>query len=143
MHYEENNPRHPRHRDREEHYHHMRDMRRQHRHPEHFQDFMSRWGEPDPLIHLDHQGRYRHDETRQHAPEHYRQQHEDWHDPRHNQYERHREEPIWKQQDVYFHKSNQRVEDRWNEDPMMPHPHQRRHTRPKSWDEDWGERQHG
>ena len=140
MHYEENEHRHPRHR--EEHYRHHRDMRRHHR-PERFQDFGSRWGEPEPLIHLNHQDRYPHEMGRPQDHEYYHRQREDWHDPRHNQYERHQEEPIWRQRDVYFHQSNQRVEDRWHEDPLMPHPHQRRRTRPESWDEDWGERRHG
>ncbi|WP_299822333.1 hypothetical protein [uncultured Pontibacter sp.] len=129
MHYDENDPRHPHYREMP----HRRDQERRHPHQEHFNDFRSRWEEPEPLIHLNHQAnRHRHDEghPNDHAP---RQQHsEDWHDPRHNRFEQH-QDPVWRQQDVHFDRSNQRVEDRWNEGDaqMMPHPHHPRYHNPE------------
>ncbi|MBC5992729.1 hypothetical protein [Pontibacter cellulosilyticus] len=140
MHHEENE--HRRHHYREMRHRRDRDMHHPHR-QEHFQDFTSRWGEPEPLIHLNHQSRHAQDMGRLEDQPHYRQQREEWHDPRHNQYEQRHQEPIWRQRDVHFDKSNQRVEDRWFDDdsPMMPPPQNpehwehRPHPRNRYWDE--------
>lgn len=51
--------------------------------------------------------------------QHYRQQ------QHHRINEQRPHEPIWRQRDVHFDPSNQRAEDRWSEDPLMPHPHRR------------------
>ena len=106
-------------------------------HPDHFQDFRSRWGEPSPALDLHrydwqpedigrferrgqfHRNEHWRPEHQHHQQERYRQQH-----PQHRE-EHRRQEPIWRQQDIHFDPSNQRAEDRWYEDPTMPHPHQR------------------
>ncbi|MEJ8801193.1 hypothetical protein [Pontibacter sp. H249] len=160
MRHNENENRHRHHRE----MHHHRERHHPPHHEEHFQDFRSRWGEPEPLIHLNHQGRHshemRHPEDIRHPqdmsrpqdmrhwrdenhPENYgRHPEEDWHDPRHNAYEQHRE-PVWRQRDVYFDQSNQRAEDRWNEgdSQMMPHPKNRNEhgRRPHPRDTRWNE----
>ncbi|GAB3193929.1 hypothetical protein ABID22_000396 [Pontibacter aydingkolensis] len=137
MHYDENDPRHPHHRNR----HHRHERHHPRHHEEHFQDFRSRWGEPEPLIHLNHQNRHLHDAGQQEYEKHYRHQDEEWHDPRHNRFE-HQEPPIWRQQDVYFDRNNQRADNRWQEEKphMMPPPQHpdwelRRHPRDERRDE--------
>ncbi|AKD02582.1 hypothetical protein POKO110462_08700 [Pontibacter korlensis] len=139
MHHEEQDPRHP------HHWEHQRHRRHPH-HPEHFNDFRSRWGEPVPAINLHRQdwqqedigrfeqeGRYHREEwlpeQRQH-PNHFNQ-----HPQQQHPWEGQRPpEPIWRQRDVHFDPGNQRVEDRWYEDPTMPHPRRRP---PRHYDGFW------
>lgn len=151
MHHDEHDPRHGHHRDPR----HRREQHPRHQHEENFNDFRSRWGEPAPYIHLNHQedwqpedigrfeeeGRYHHRE--EWLPNQQRMQHQQRH---HEHRERHPEQhephdPIWRQSDVHFNSSNQRVEDRWYEDPLMPHPESRRRRRGPD-DEHWHERNH-
>lgn len=131
MQHNEHDPRHP------HHWEHLRHRHeRQHRHPEHFNDFGSRWGEPTPQINLHHPGYEweprEHDRFEQrgryHREEWLPEQRHNRRPPQHfhgrEEHEMHRP-PVYRQRDVHFDPSNQRVEDRWYEDPSMPHPHQR------------------
>ncbi|WP_439881147.1 hypothetical protein ACSX1A_18640 [Pontibacter sp. MBLB2868] len=130
MHHDEHDPRH---------IHYRAQHRRREQHPNHarednFNDFRSRWGEPSPYIHLNHQEEWQHgdvgrfeDQGRYHREEwlpNQRRQHQ------HRQGEQqHYQEPVWRQRDIHFDSSNQRVEDRWYEDPLLPHPESRRRKR--------------
>ncbi|MCX2741267.1 hypothetical protein [Pontibacter anaerobius] len=136
MQHEEQDPRHPNH----------WEHQRQHRHPhhrEHFHDFRSRWGEPMPAT---QQQRWHPEETDRFARE-ARYNREEWlpeqqrYQPRRIDQHHHRmeeqhppQEPLWRQRDVHFDPSNQRVEDRWFEDPLMPHPRRRA---PRHYDGFW------
>ncbi|PTX22712.1 hypothetical protein C8N40_101540 [Pontibacter mucosus] len=133
MQHEEQDPRHHPH-----HWEH-RQHRRHPDHPSHFQDFRSRWGEPMPPL-PPHQAWYP-DETEQYARRQ-RYLQEEWLPEQ--RYER--QPPAWEQRpprserpmpfqrDVHFDPSNQRVEDRWFEDPLMPHPRRRP---PRHYDGFW------
>lgn len=147
MHHDEHDPRHP-------HHNNLRNRREQHprhHHDQNFNDFRSRWGEPNPYIHLNHQhdwhsedvGRFE-DQGRFHKEDwlpnqqnrQYQQRHHE-HQQRHP--DKHSQDPLWRQRDVHFDSSNQRVEDRWYEDPLMPHPKSRRRSRDPR-DDYWHER---
>ncbi|RIJ37375.1 hypothetical protein [Pontibacter oryzae] len=152
MHNEEHDPRHPHH---WEHQRHRREEQhhKHHQHPENFNDFGSRWGEPAPRLTRDHsdwqprntdrfeeEGRYHREEDwlpegqrRHQHPQRY-QHHPQQHYHPMNQQQPH--EPIWRQRDVHFAPSNQRVEDRWHEDPTMPYPQRRQ---PRHYDGFWQE----
>ncbi|OKL41071.1 hypothetical protein [Pontibacter flavimaris] len=137
MQHEEQDPRHPHHWEHRQH-------RRHPHHPEHFNDFRSRWGEPMPATHLQQQGHYPEDTDRFEREGRFHRE-EDWlpeqqYQPRHPGQHLHRgeqrppHEPAWRQRDAHFDPSNQRVEDRWFEDPLMPHPHRRP---PRHYDGFW------
>jgi len=110
-------------------------------HPRHFQDSGSRWGEPMPSI-PPQQG-WRPNETDRFLPRG-RPYEEEWL-PGHRYEHRHptpphrgeqpMHEPAWFQRGEHFHPSNQRVEDRWFEDPLMPPPPRRRP--PRHYDGFW------
>ncbi|WP_276498717.1 hypothetical protein [Pontibacter litorisediminis] len=136
MQHEEQDPRHHPH-----HWEHQQHRRHTH-HPEHFQDFRSRWGEPMPPYQqhqqewhpeatdrFENRGRYYREEW---LPE--QQQHQHRPNQHHMGEQRPPHEPIWRQRDVHFAPSNQRVEDRWFEDPLMPHPDRRP---PRHYDGFW------
>jgi hypothetical protein len=129
---------------------HRRDMHRYHPHHEDdFNDFQSRWGEPVPYIHLNHQGDSHPENRRMERDQDERHYYgkEDWlpdrehmqRHPHHPEQRHHHQEPTWRQRDVNFSPNNQRVEDRWYEDPLMPHPHSNRRAS-DSWYDDWHER---
>lgn len=145
MQHEEQDPRHREHqRHRREQYHQMR-----HQDDDHFHDFSSRWSEPAPPIDLNrynwqprnvgrfertggyHREEWPNDQRYRRQPQRY-QHHPDQH--YHQMGEQQHREPIWRQRDVHFDPSNQRVEDRWFEDPTMPHPQQRP---PRHYDGFW------
>jgi hypothetical protein len=150
MHHKEHDSRHPHHykpRHQQEHYTHPHQE-------ENFNDSRSRWGEPSPYIHLNHQGEWHPEDTgrfedqgRYHhreewLPDQHHRQHQqrsNEHNQRHPESRQHHQEPIWRQRDVNFDSSNQRVEDRWYEDPLMPHPESRRRRRDPR-DDYWHER---
>ncbi|GHA66788.1 hypothetical protein [Pontibacter akesuensis] len=131
----------PRHRDHREQQRHRREHQQHHNRQQHrddnFNDSGSRWGEPTTPLNLHQQndwqprdigrfereGKYHHEEWRPNEPQH------------RNQYRpHHHKQPLWRQRDVHFDPSNQRVEDRWAEDPTMPHPRQRP---PRHYDGFW------
>ncbi|GAB3823463.1 hypothetical protein [Pontibacter rugosus] len=141
MQHEEHDQRHPHHWEQQRH---RRDQQRP-MHPQHqdnFNDFGSRWGEPVTPLNQHQQddwqprradrfrqeGNYRQEEWRPNEQDHRRQQ------PPHNFRHEQHHEPMWRQRDVHFDPSNQRVEDRWSEDPTMPHPRQRP---PRHYDGFW------
>ncbi|PRY09860.1 hypothetical protein CLV24_11765 [Pontibacter ummariensis] len=107
-----------------------------------FNDFRSRWGEPSPSIEL-HQYDWQPREVGRFPEEgRYHQHRDEWLPnqrrqqaprPSNQQYR----EPIWRQQDVHFDRSNQRAEDRWYQDPLMPHPDKRRRRRQGPPDQHW------
>jgi hypothetical protein len=134
-----------RHEEEENHWHpsnrrHHGDRRREsHRHREgdNFNDFGSRWGEPDPRLNLRHQDWQEEHEYDRRNPR------EDWHpfeqhieDQRHHQnhgYNDRRhghqrfEEQQWRERDRHFNRNNQHADDRWQYDNNMPHPKQDEH----------------
>jgi hypothetical protein len=122
--------------------HHHNERRRNHPHfhdERNFNDFGSRWGEPEPRF-SPHPEDWREDEMyardnrrrdpsadwrpfeRQIREHHRHQRHEgERHDYR---------EPVWRQSDIHFNSSNQHADDRWLNDEYMPHPqHEERHYR--------------
>lgn len=140
MHHDENDPRHT----------HNPDLRqrREHRPPyereRYFNDFKSRWGEPSPPLNLrpneweprnigrfEQQGQF-HQHREEWLPER-RGQQPSRHDHQHR-------EPIWRQRDVHFDSSNQRTEDRWEQDDSIPHLDDRYRRRQGSRDSYRGER---
>lgn len=150
MHNNQHDPRHPHH---WEHQRHRREEQYHHQHPENFNDFRSRWGEPSPRLNVnqtdweprhanrfEEEGRFHNREEwlpegqrRNQPPQRY-QHHPQQHYHPMGQQQPH--EPIWRQRDVHFDPSNQRVEDRWHEDPTMPYPQSRP---PRHYDGFWEE----
>ena len=85
---------------------------------------------PEETDRFERGGRYHREEW---LPEQHFQQRHPNQQPHMNE-QRPPHEPIWRQRDVHFDPSNQRVEDRWFEDPLMPHPHRRP---PRHYDGFW------
>jgi len=110
----------------------------QYRNERHFNDFGSRWGEPDPRFNP------RFNSLRQEEEDFRRNRRgpqEDWRpferkieeQQRRNQYgdqnQQHdyEREPEWRQRDRHFNSSNQHANDRWDHENMPRPDHERRH----------------
>ncbi len=140
-HEEEQNHWHPS--DRRRHTDRREDQR--HREDQNFNDFGSRWGEPEPRLsprHQDQRQQENHDRRGSRSPK------EDWHPFERQIEEQHRrnqgydnrrqehhqqqqqQEPTWRQRDRHFNSDNQHANDRWEQSGSMPHPNQneRRHN---------------
>lgn len=139
MQYHENDSRHPRHR---EHQHEQRREERQPYQEDRFNDFKSRWGEPAPIFSRrnewhSHEDNHPPGEGRLHNRNDWQSnQHRQEYDDRQREYQD--RPPIWRQQDVHFHSSNQHANDRWQQDPSMSNPnhrHDRQLPRDNYWDD--------